>query len=380
MTGLHAIAQATQQQFRERAYLTQRFHSGRVEICLFKRSFVVLVLFGLVGCSPSGEALPQLGIDVKQTSASGLSAGAYMAGQLQVAHSNQTVGAALVAGGPYGCAETGSEGPLPAAARNTTQALEGCMSDKLRSEGIPNVIALAERAKALAKDGKIDPLEGMKSDKVYLFSGGADQIVAPSIVQAAKDFYIQSGVAEDNIKFDTRKDAGHAFLTTDAGTTCGVSAPPFVSDCDYDQAGAILSWLYRDLKTPTEKPAGKFIRFDQSQFTEDGAADLSKEGVVYVPPSCSKEGNCRLHIALHGCEQNINTIGMTFVEGSGFARWADTNGLVILFPQVSASVLNPKGCWDWWGYTGNDYLTKDAPQIAAIWKMVEWLGMSPAQS
>jgi poly(3-hydroxybutyrate) depolymerase len=338
---------------------------------LLKRSFVLLVLVGLVGCSPNGEALPQLGIDVSHTSASGLSAGAYMAGQLQVAHSKQMIGAALVAGGPYGCAETGSESPLPAAARNTTQALEGCMSDKLRSEGIPNVTALAERAKALARDGKIDPLEGLKSDKVYLFSGGADQIVAPSIVQAAKDFYIQTGVAEDNIKFDTRENAGHAFLTTDAG---------FVSYCDYDQAGAILSWLYRDLETPAQKPAGKFIRFDQSQFTEDGAADLSKEGVVYVPTSCSKEGNCRLHIALHGCEQNIDTVGMTFVEGSGFARWADTNRLVILFPQVSASVLNPKGCWDWWGYTGNDYLTKDAPQIAAIWRMVERLGMSPAQS
>jgi hypothetical protein len=135
---------------------------------LLTRLLSVLLLFLLAGCSPSGEGLPQLGIDVEQTSASGLSAGAYMAGQLQVAHSSQIIGAALVAGGPYGCAETGSEGPLPAAARNTTQALEGCMSDKLRSEGIPNVIALAERAKALAKDGKIDPLEGLKSDKVYL--------------------------------------------------------------------------------------------------------------------------------------------------------------------------------------------------------------------
>jgi hypothetical protein len=63
---------------------------------LLKRSFVVLVLVGLVGCSPNGEALPQLGIDVKQTSASGLSAGAYMAGQLQVTHSSQIIGAALV--------------------------------------------------------------------------------------------------------------------------------------------------------------------------------------------------------------------------------------------------------------------------------------------
>jgi hypothetical protein len=79
-----------------------------------------LVLFALVGCSPSGEALPQLGIDVKQTSASGLSAGAYLAGQLQVAHSSEIIGAALVAGGPYGCAETGSQSLLPAAARNLT--------------------------------------------------------------------------------------------------------------------------------------------------------------------------------------------------------------------------------------------------------------------
>ena len=55
---------------------------------------------------------------------------------------------------------------------------------------------------------------------------------------------------------------------------------------------------------------------------------------------------------------------MTFMEGSGFARWADTNRLVILFPQVEASIPNPKACWDWWGYTGKDFLTKDAPQNA----------------
>src|ERR1043165_8906925 len=148
-----------------------------------KPILILFILSALIGCSePSSEALPQLGIDAKQTSASGLSAGAYMAGQLQVAHSNEMTGAALVAGGPYGCAETGS-GVLPAAARNVTRALEGCMADKLRSEGIPNISELTERAKALANERKIDPLTGLATDKVYLFSGGADQIVAPSIVQ-----------------------------------------------------------------------------------------------------------------------------------------------------------------------------------------------------
>jgi len=114
------------------------------------------------------------------------------------------------------------------------------------------------------------------------------------------------------------------------------------------------------------------------EFERNGSG-LSKQGVIYIPQSCSEAG-CRLHVALHGCEQNLDAVGTKFVEDSGFARWADTNRLVVLFPQVSASLVNPKACWDWWGYTGRDYLTKDAPQIAAIWRMVERLAMRPAQS
>ena len=81
---------------------------------------------------------------------------------------------------------------------------------------------------------------------------------------------------------------------------------------------------------------------------------------------------------------------MTFIEGSGFARWADANRFVVLFPQVSANpLLNPKGCWvavkelstflkpALNRVTGEDYLTKDAPQIAAIWRMVEHLAKRP---
>ena len=95
--------------------------------------------------------------------------------------------------------------------------------------------------------------------------------------------------------------------------------------------------------------------------------------MIYIPEICAAKGGCRLHIALHGCEQNRDQVGMAFIEGSGFAGWADTNNLVILFPQVEASILNPKACWDRFCYTGNNFLTKDALQIAAIWRMVERL-------
>jgi hypothetical protein len=107
-----------------------------------------------------------------------------MAGQLQVAHSDHIVGAGIVAAGPYGCAETPGNELLPTAARNFNRALEGCMSDELRSQGIPDVRALTEQAEDLAEGGRIDALKGLAKDRVYLFSGGKDRVVAPSVVEA----------------------------------------------------------------------------------------------------------------------------------------------------------------------------------------------------
>jgi poly(3-hydroxybutyrate) depolymerase len=149
-----------------------------------------------------------------------------------------------------------------------------------------------------------------------------------------------------------------------------------VANCGYDQANAILAWIYGPLAEESPTPSGKFITFDQGAFAEpgDGFAD---EGVVYVPKSCSEQPGCRVHIALHGCEQSREAVGDAFVKDSGYAEVADTNRIIVLFPQVKASTVNPNGCWDWWGYTDLDYLGKDAPQIKAIWAMVEQLGQAP---
>ena len=207
----------------------------------------------LLACSRGGDALPELGIDVAETSVSGLSAGAYMAGQLQVAHSKQIVGAGIVAGGPYGCAENQANSFLPAIAKNLSQAFEDC----LNGHGIPDATALVERAKGLAKAGEIDPLADLSKDRIYLFSGGKDRIVARSVVEAAKRFYIDAGVPKENVGLMTRDDAGHSILTNDSGNACGLSERPFVSDCDYDQAGAILKWIYGELNAPAERPKGQ---------------------------------------------------------------------------------------------------------------------------
>ena len=122
-----------------------------------------------------------------------------MAGQLQVAHSKQIVGAGIVAGGPFGCAESQANSFLPSIAQNLSQAFEDCLNGR----GIPDARALIERAKALASSGGIDPLADLSKDRVYLFSGGKDRIVARSVVEAAKRFYIDAGVPQENVALMT---------------------------------------------------------------------------------------------------------------------------------------------------------------------------------
>jgi poly(3-hydroxybutyrate) depolymerase len=143
-------------------------------------------------------------------------------------------------------------------------------------------------------------------------------------------------------------------------------------------AKAILEWIYGSpLADPSPSPTGKFITFDQSAYNKGVSNGLAAEGVVYVPADCEDHPGCRLHIALHGCDQARETVGEAFIRESGFARYADTNRLVILFPQIAGSTVNPHGCWDWWGYSDIDYLGKDAPQIQAIWEMAGRLAMQP---
>lgn len=350
-----------------------------------RRAFLSVALLGWLGllaASPdaaaAAEELPRLGVSLEATSLSGLSSGAYMAGQVQLAHSKEIVGAGIVAGGPFACAETESGRLFPywpvVMWQNASQGTNACMKV---SWGAPDVERLAKRAKELAEDGKIDALSGLADDKVYLFSGNEDQTVQRPVVEAAKRFYEAVGVPAASVTLVERQ-GGHAFMTETDGTACGVSKEPYVSDCDYDQAKAILEWIYGPpLADPSPSPTGKFVAFDQSPFSQGVANGLAAEGVVYVPAACEGQPGCRLHIALHGCEQARETVGDVFIKSSGFARYADTNRLVILFPQVAGSVVNPHGCWDWWGYSDIDYLGKDAPQIAAIWAMAEHLAAQP---
>ncbi len=333
------------------------------------------------GCKAEGTKLPALGARINATSVSGLSSGAYMAGQFQIAHSSVVMGAGIIAGGPYGCAQSLYADNMPGpgtAFINLSKAINGCMLDAMRAWGVPNVTLLADRTRRLAQAGRIDALEGLAQDRIYLFTGTKDRTVLPAIVTAAAELYVGLGVPAAQVKVVSDIPAGHAFVTLDKGIACGTTADPYITDCDYDQAGALLAHIYGALQARVAEPAGEYVVFDQQEFARDLTGHgLGAVGLLYAPRTCRLSPGCRAHIVFHGCNQQREKVGDAFARDTGYANWADANRLVLLFPQVSASAVNPQGCWDWWGYTGRDYLTRQGPQIAAVRRMLDRLASHP---
>ncbi len=335
---------------------------------------VLLAVLALGRPAAAAEPLPALGVDESRTSVSGLSSGAYMAGQFQIAYSSLVIGAGIVAGGPYGCASTPGMSYVPfwwVLGMNLNRALNRCMDDGGLFSGVPDADGLADLAKTLAERGRIDDLAGLRSDKVYIFSSSEDETVETPVVERAEELYETLGVPEASIAFVRNDKAAHAFITETEGQACGTAGEPFINDCDYDQAKAILETIYGRLNGPGEAASGGYLVFDQGPFTAGrSGGGMADEGVAYVPRGCASEAGCAVHVVFHGCKQGREKLGDTFIKASGFARWAEANRLVLLFPQVVSSSANPNGCWDWWGYTGRRFLERDGPQMLAVRRMI----------
>ena len=326
-----------------------------------------LMATGLLLVACAGEAvdrpLPALGADAAGVTVSGVSSGGYMAVQFHVAHSATVGGAAVLAGGPWYCAR----GEL-------STALDECMRGPRAEIAVDDLIA---RARAAAQGGGIDPVADLAADRVWVFHGQNDEIMDPGVTQALVDFYAEF-VPTEQIEVVESVPAAHTFPTVAAGGRCDVMASPHLGACEYDAAGELLAQLYGELDPPgSDSLSGSLEAFDQRPFRETtGSEGLADRGYVYIPQACrAGTVGCRVHIALHGCRQGEGFVEQAFVSGAGYNEWADANAIVILYPQVRATLspLNPNGCWDWWGYEGPDYALRSGAQVAALFAMVERL-------
>ncbi len=210
------------------------------------------------------------------------------------------------------------------------------------------------KAQKLASANKIADLNNLKDDRVYLFSGSNDRVVKTVVVDKVKDFYQAAGLPSENIKYDKNINAGHAIIVEESRVSCSDTKSPFINDCDFMQSHRILGHIYGKLNPPVDsnRLSGKIIRFDQNEFIDGKKTSMSREAYVYVPEACKKE-SCKVHVAIHGCKQGAKQIDNNYYSKTGYNEIADSNSIIVLYPQVepSASIpYNPRGCWDFWGY------------------------------
>lgn len=330
---------------------------------------------------------------IGETSVSGISSGAFMAVQFGTAWSSVIKGVGVIAGGPYWCAKADADDFINGFTLPIMTATGSCMKGPPQEAN-----GFTAKADAKAAAGDIDSLQNLRRQKVYLFHGYNDAVVAKSVTDAAADFYRHYLGDGDrgNLYYQSAVGAGHSLVVRQASgvdglNQCADNQGPFIDQCGYDQAGILLQHIYGALNPPNRGPlAGTVQRFDQSIYsgTDDPVAlSLGDTGFVFVPKSCADGGACRVHIALHGCKQDAGDIDRRFVDDTGYNAWADTNRLIILYPQTRTSSFapfNPQACWDWWSYVNHEdsYVTKSGAQIKTIKAMLDALtaGASSATS
>lgn len=339
-----------------------RLVSGRL------RALLIGMMAGTTAVMSAGIAqggtLQGYNVDRDGVTVSGISSGGAMAVQTHVAYSSTFRGAAIFAGAAYYCAE----GSL-------ANALARCMN-AATPEQVP-VARLAETTREWGRRGLIDDPANLARSKVYLFSGTRDAVVRQPGMDAVRDYYARF-MAPASIAYNNATPAGHGWISPQGPNPCAATQRPYVNDCGFDPEQAFLTMFYGTLRPKAAALSGQFLPVDQTEFFDDrdpAAHSVDASAWAYVPASCAQGQRCRLHVAFHGCNQGYSQVGDKFFRRSGINEWADTNDILVLYPQavptLTLSDVNGQGCWDWWGYDDARYARRDGPQLRMVKRMVD---------
>lgn len=380
-----------------------------------------------------GSDIPSVIVDAGSTTVSGISSGAYMAVQMHVAYSLTIKGAGVLAGGPYWCAQDnvltalgacmqdGSQidvGYLYSIMQNTAlwgfaDPLDGLYDDRvwILSARNDTVVAhsVVQATQALYGYVLQNPSTQLRavynqlgehsqlttsygSPCVYLGSpyiNGCDYDAAGEMLQWVYNDSLTpptAAITTDALSVPTTYGAPtckfdyptpqHAAPSLNKPSTSKIVRALPVCSADVHESAAIGS-----SRPVLRAGSGTMYEFDQGVFLGGGAWSdsfgLAQTAFVYIPDAClaSNGGSagCLLHTAFHGCLQTQDNIGQDFVLHAGFLPWADANNMVVLFPQAIANLLNPKGCFDWWGYAGTAYASNYGTQTLTVKRMLDVL-------
>jgi len=324
--------------------------------------------------TPGVVRLASYQIDPAKVFVAGISAGGFAAVQMHVAHSSTFKGAAVYAGGVYWCAGAGG----------AATALANCGGETLPTNqaSYNSTLAASEAYLDLQSSlGTIDSSSNLRGQPVYLWSGSQDTLVNPLEMADLDAEYQRLGA---DVHFDNVYPAAHGWESPDGELACGTLGSPYMVSCSangatYDSVKTWLTMFLGPLKARNNgKLSGTLSAFDQSEFGATPNVSMSATGSVFVPKPCAQGQACGLILAMHGCLQEASLIGDRWVREAGINEWADTNKLVVIYPDTIASTApgptNPNACFDWWGYSNQydpNYALKSGLQMTVLYAMVQ---------
>lgn len=319
------------------------------------------------------EALPSLDAGKEDASVVGISSGGYMATQLAVAFPERFAAVGVLAAGPWGCAE----GSL-------NRALNHCMTT---ADGEPSLDRLENRRRRYESAQLVGPREALSQLRVYVWHGEDDEVVEPVLGDLLAAQWERWLASPEQLHVERREETGHGWPVRlhDAPPPqllgdCQQGGGSYLLACDDDVAGDMLSFLYPERESQSAGQ-GQLRAFDQSVFAVSGMAD---SGFVFIPEGC-EQGGCEVTLALHGCQMSEDAIDDTFVRHSGLNEWAAAHRQIVLYPQAESSMMNPQGCWDWWGYAERSsrltpqHDTREGAQVEALMAMLTRLQSAPGR-
>ncbi len=394
--------------------------------------FLSLFTVALLLASPALADTPAPKIDDTKITVSGVSSGAFMAQQLHVAYSDVFSGMGSVAGGPFFCAQNMKPEDI---ATIKQQCMMGVGADLTATTYI-------DKANQLSQNGKIAPVANLQDDKVFIFNSQSDQVINPLLGNASRLFYKQF-TTSSNIKawayipsYGPFYPVAHGMPTAksmfdkyenigDSATPCAPSNSqqyswfpnqllrgndPWMYHCNYgfipgyDLGKDILWHLYGEMKSTHTFKEANLYSFKQEPYVSDLSTDkelndngIGSTGYAYVPDACkSGTADCKLHVALHGCQQfpewkfkgkvGSGVSGQEITFGDLFYKnvyndLAESNDIVMLYPQAlnigtQESDINPYGCWAFWALADDEthnYYTREGREMKMVAGMVNAL-------
>lgn len=237
---------------------------------------------------PLADLAGGLNIDKEGISVSGISSGAFMAHQFHIAHSEDIMGAGIIAGGPYYCAQGSILNAVTKCSKFVDLTCEKLVTmiggDTSRCDATDKTPQNESEVKQVAQESfdeakKQNSLSNIENDRVYLFSGRHDAIVPLGVMNAVYALYADPdklGLKEGNVEYNRNFPARHTQVRDSFNRPAG----KVVGDCI----------LPPDPPPPTG--ANSFIDDCQEvalEAKQEGGCVCAADSGAECPPSETKE-------------------------------------------------------------------------------------------